>query len=76
MKIGDLVKFDGPSGFCDGVVKAYPGMIISEPRTASDQDLITLGVFYGEVYEVVDVLVPHGKILCILEDMELLSESR
>jgi hypothetical protein len=66
VKVGDLVR------------NAYDelGLVVSEPRTATDRDIINLGVFEGDVYEVIDVLMSWGKGLFILDELEPINESR
>ena len=68
MKVGDLVTGD----FYEEV-----GIVVSQPRLSTDQDLAVLGVMSGDIYEVVDVLHSDGMVRThTVGELKVLSESR
>ena len=68
MKVGDLVTDD----FYEDA-----GLVVSEPRLSTDCDNIALGVMSGDIYEVVDVLCPDGRVRTLtVGELEVVSENR
>ncbi len=62
MKAGDLIKdFDG-----------YIGLLLTNPRLSRDCE----GLMDGDIYEVVDALMPWGNEQFCTDELEVISESR
>lgn len=72
MKVGDLVREDWAGGRL--------GVVVSKIRRSTPQDNHQLGVMYGDVHPVVDVLLTTwGKAIKVVRDvdtLELINESR
>jgi len=65
MNIGDIVCCD----YHPGTV----GVLLSEPRASTPQDNVSLfGVLDCEIYKVVDVYMPWGNEIHLIEDMEVI----
>ena len=62
MKVGDLVK-----DFDDHI-----GIVMTMPRLSRDCE----GMMDGDIYEVVDALMPWGTEQFITDELELINESR
>ena len=56
IKVGDLVT----DHFYEDL-----GIVISPPRISADCDLVKFGAMNGDIYEVVDVLCPSGKVITL-----------
>ena len=67
MKVGDIVCCDYHPGTL--------GVLLSEPRISSTSDNASLGVFSPDEHEVIDVFMPWGKEVHLIEDLEIISES-
>ena len=62
MKVGDLIKdFDG-----------YIGVLLTTPRRSADCE----GLMEGDIYDVVDALMPWGTEQFATDELEVISESR
>jgi len=62
VNIGDLVKdFDG-----------YMGIILTFPRLSHD----CVGMMDGDIYEVVDALMPWGREQFTTDELEIINEAR
>ena len=70
MKVGDLVREDWVGGRL--------GVVVSKIRRSTPQDNHQLGVMYGDVHPVVDVLLTREAIKVVrdIDTLELLNESR
>ena len=71
MKPGDLVREDWAGGRL--------GVVVSKIRRSTPQDNHQLGVMYGDVHPVVDILltIPEPiKVVRDIDTLELLNESR
>ena len=70
MKVGDLVREDWAGGRL--------GVVVSKIRRSTPLDNHQLGVMYGDVHPVVDVLISGTgeKAVCDIDQLELLNESR
>jgi len=70
MKVGDLVREDWPAGRL--------GVVISKVRRSTPRDNHELGVMYGDVHPVVDVLLIGATVRGVydIDTLELISESR
>ena len=67
MKVGDLVTDD----FYEDI-----GIVMSVPRLSADCDTAALGVMSGDMYDVVDVLCPDGRIrLFTTDELRVISEA-
>ena len=62
MKVGDLVKD------YDGVV----GIVITTPRMSADVN----GTMDGDIYHMVDIVMPWGSELYATDELEVVNESR
>ena len=61
MKVGDLIKdFDG-----------YAGIILTTPRLSRDCE----GMMDGDIYEVVDALMPWGREQFATDELEVIHGS-
>ena len=62
MKVGDLVKdFDG-----------YLGVLLTNPSRSADCE----GLMEGDIYDVVDALMPWGIEQFATDELEVINESR
>ena len=62
MKVGDLVKdWEG-----------YMGIVLTDPRRSAD----CAGLMEGDIYDVVDALMPWGTEQFATDELEVVSESR
>ena len=70
MKVGDLVREDWAGGRL--------GVVVSKIRRSTPLDNHQLGVMYGDVHPVVDVLLARAAIKVVrdIDTLELLNESR
>ena len=70
MKVGDLVRENW------GLERV--GVVLSSIRRSTPLDNHEMGVMYGDVYPVVDVLVSGTgeKAVCDIDQLELISEAR
>lgn len=70
MKVGDLVREDWKGGRL--------GVVVSKIRRSTPLDNHQLGVMYGDVHPVVDVLLTREAIKVVrdIDMLELLNESR
>jgi hypothetical protein len=70
VKVGDLVKENW------GLKRV--GVVLSSIRCSTARDNWKMGVMYGDVHPVVDVLISGTgeKAVCDIDQLELLSESR
>ena len=70
MKVGDLVREDWAGGRL--------GVVVSKIRMSTPLDNHQLGVMYGDVHPVVDVLLARAAIKVVrdIDTLELLNESR
>ena len=70
MKIGDLVREEWSGGRL--------GVVVSKIRRSTPLDNHQLGVMYGDVHPVVDVLLTREAIKVVrdIDTLELLNESR
>lgn len=70
MKVGDLVKENW------GLERV--GVVLSSIRCSTARDNWKMGVMYGDVHPVVDVLISGTgeKAVCDIDQLELLNESR
>ena len=70
MKVGDLVREDWAGGRL--------GVVVSKIRRSTPRDNHQLGVMYGDVHPVVDVLLTREAIKVVrdVDTLELLNESR
>ena len=70
MKVGDLVREDWVGGRL--------GVVVSKIRRSTPLDNHQLGVMYGDVHPVVDVLLTREAIKVVrdIDTLELLNESR
>ena len=70
MKVGDLVKENW------GLERV--GVVLSSIRRSTARDNWEMGVMYGDVHPVVDVLISGTgeKAVCDIDQLELFSESR
>lgn len=70
MKVGDLVKENW------GLQRV--GVVLSSIRCSTARDNWNMGVMYGDVHPVVDVLISGTgeKAVCDIDQLELLNESR
>ena len=70
MKVGDLVRENW------GLERV--GVVLSSIRRSTARDNWKMGVMYGDVHPVVDVLVSGTgeKAVCDIDQLELISESR
>ena len=70
MKVGDLVREDWAGGRL--------GVVVSKIRRSTPLDNHQLGVMYGDVHPVVDVLLTREAIKVVrdIDTLELLNESR
>ena len=70
MKVGDLVREDWAGGRL--------GVVVSKIRRSTPQDNHKLGVMYGDVHPVVDVLITRKAIKVVreIDTLELVNESR
>ena len=70
MKVGDLVREDWDGGRL--------GVVVSKIRRSTPLDNHQLGVMYGDVHPVVDVLLAREAIKVVrdIDTLELLNESR
>ena len=70
MKVGDLVREDWSGGRL--------GVVVSKIRRSTPQDNHQLGVMYGDVHPVVDVLLTRKAIKVVrdVDTLVLVSESR
>jgi hypothetical protein len=70
MKVGDLVKENW------GLERV--GVVLSSIRRSTPLDNHEMGVMYGDVHPVVDVLVSETgeKAVCDIDQLELISEAR
>ena len=70
MKVGDLVKENW------GLQRV--GVVLSSIRCSTARDNWEMGVMYGDVHPVVDVLISGTgeKAVCDIDQLELLNESR
>ena len=61
MKVGDLIKdYDG-----------YVGIILTVPRLSRD----CVGMMDGDIYEVVDALMPWGREQFTTDELEIINEA-
>ena len=70
MKVGDLVREDWKGGRL--------GVVVSKIRRSTPLDNHQLGVMYGDVHPVVDILLTREAIKVVrdIDTLELLNESR
>ena len=70
MKVGDLVKENW------GLERV--GVVLSSIRRSTARDNWEMGVMYGDVHPVVDVLISGTgeKAVCDIDHLEVISESR
>lgn len=70
MKTGDLVREDWAGGRL--------GVVVSKIRRSTPHDNHQLGVMYGDVHPVVDVLLTREAIKVVrdIDTLELISEAR
>ena len=62
MKVGDLVKdWEG-----------YMGIVLTDPRRSADCE----GLMEGDIYDVVEALMPWGTEQFATDELEVISESR
>ena len=68
MKVGDLVREDWSGGRL--------GVVVSKIRRSTPQDNHQLGVMYGDVHPVVDVLLTRKAIKVVrdIDGLEVISE--
>ena len=70
MKVGDLVRENW------GLERV--GVVVSKIRRSTPRDNHEMGVMYGDVHPVVDVLISETgeKAVCDIDQLEVLSENR
>ena len=66
MKVGDLVKENW------GMERM--GVVLSSVRRSTPKDNHELGVFYGDVHPVVDVLFGNKKTVCDIDGLDVVKE--